>query len=159
MGRLTTIISSNYKIMPRRSHSSSSSSSSDSSRYQSSSSSSRSPSPVSRLLKVSNLTGNVNRNHLFEIFENYGVIKSVKLAEKQVHEGKLKRGYAYIKMVHREDASMARRCMDGGWIDGNIIGVSMVETKKHKRRYRPRSRSDRRSKRSDSCSSCSYRRS
>ena len=94
--------------MPKRSVYSSSSSSG------SYSSSSRSPSPKSRVLKVTNLTGNVNRNHLYEIFENYGDIKSVELAEKQGKEGKLKRGYAYVEMVHRDDAGNAKRSMDGG---------------------------------------------
>ena len=78
------------------------------------SSSSRSPSPKSRMLRVTNLTGNVNRNHLYEIFENYGDIKSVEIAERQGKEGKLKRGHAYVEMVHRDDASNAKRAMDGG---------------------------------------------
>lgn len=144
--------------MPKRTPRNSSDSSSSSSN---SSSSSRTPSPKSRLLKVSNLTGNINRNHLYEIFENYGDIKSVKLSEKKVTEGKLKRGHAYVKMVHKEDASMAKKCMNGGWIDGNIVGVSMVDLRKDKRRYRRRSRSPhKRSRRSGSeGSSCSYRRS
>ena len=139
--------------MPKRSQYSSSCSSSCSS--------SRSPSPKSRIIKVSNLTGNVNRNHLYEIFENYGVVKSVELAEKQGKEGKLKRGYAYVEMVHRGEAASAKSSMDGGWIDGNIIGVALVDRSKKKRRYRKRSRSPysrRRKRRSHSrCSSCSYR--
>jgi RNA recognition motif-containing protein len=87
------------------------------------------------------LTGNVNRNHLYEIFENYGDVKSVELAERQGKEGKLKRGYAYIEMLHRDDAGNAKKAMDGGWIDGNIIGVAMVDTTKKSNRYRNRSRS------------------
>lgn len=122
--------------MPRNNahYSSSSSSGSDCS-------SSRSPSPKSRVLRVTNLTGNVNRNHLYEIFENYGDVKSVELAERQGKEGKLKRGYAYIEMLHRDDAGNAKKAMDGGWIDGNIIGVAMVDTTKKSNRYRNRSRS------------------
>lgn len=118
--------------MPRSSSSSSYSSSSRSS----SSSSSRSPSPRSRLLRVTNLTGNVNRNHLYEIFENYGEVKSVELALKDGKEGKLKRGYAYVNMISSRDASTAKKSMDGGWIDGNIIGVAIVqEPRRSRQRY------------------------
>lgn len=129
--------------MPKRSSCSSSSSSCSGS----SSSSSRSPTPESRVLRVTNLTGNVNRNHLYEIFENYGIIKSVDLAEKQGKEGKLKRGYAYVEMSHRADAGNAKKAMDGGWIDGNIIGVTFYQTSKRERRYDRRSRSPHRRRR------------
>ncbi|CAG9334448.1 unnamed protein product [Blepharisma stoltei] len=123
------------------------------------SSSSRSPSPRSKVLRVTNLTGNVNRNHLYEIFENYGEVKTVELAEKEGKEGRLKRGYAYVDMVSGKDALAAKKAMDGGWIDGNVIGVSIVD--EYRGRRRPRSRYNRykrsrppinRRKRSRSCS-------
>ena len=137
--------------MPRRRHrSDSSSSSSSSDSGGSSSSSSRSPLPKSRVIKISSLTGNVNRNHLFEIFENYGKVEKVSLAEKKVKEGILKRGHAYIKMEHREDAAVAKKCMNGGWIDGNQVRVKIFQEKKHKRRRKYGSRSHRRSRRSRS---------
>ena len=134
--------------MPRRRHrSDSSSSSSSSDSGGSSSSSSRSPLPKSRVIKISSLTGNVNRNHLFE---NYGKVEKVSLAEKKVKEGILKRGHAYIKMEHREDAAVAKKCMNGGWIDGNQVRVKIFQEKKHKRRRKYGSRSHRRSRRSRS---------
>ena len=107
------------------------------------------------MLKISSLTGNVNRNHLFEIFENYGKVEKVNLAEKKVKEGNLKRGHAYVKMEHKEDAAMAEKCMNGGWVDGNQVRVKMVEAKRQKRRRKHRSRSGRRSRRSRSSSSSS----
>ena len=89
---------------------------------------------------------------MYEIFENYGDIKSVDIAEKQGAQGKLKRGYAHVEMMHREDAGNAKRAMDGGWIDGNIIGVALVDCSRRPTRYRNRSRSPYRSRRRRSTS-------
>ena len=141
--------------MPR-SYSSSGSSYSSSGSYTSSSVSS---SPArSTLLKVANLTGNVNKKHLGEIFGTWGTVKNVQMAEREGRAGVLKRGYAYIEFDRRDEAEEAAKHMDLGQIDGNTVFVSFesVPNSPSPRRSSPRrgyrrsrSRSPRR-RRSDS---------
>lgn len=109
--------------------------------YSSSSESSRSPSPKCRVLRVSPLTPNVNRNHLYEIFENYGEVKTVSLAEKEGKFGVVKKGFAFVEMERGSAAQDAKECMDRGWIDGRLVAVSFVGRRKRKNN---RSRSSRR---------------
>lgn len=144
--------------MPR-SYSSSGSSYSSSGSYTSSSGSS-SPSR-STLLKVTNLTGNVNKKHLVEIFSTWGTVKNVQIAEREGRAGVLKRGYAYIEFDRHDEAAEAARHMDLGQIDGNTVSVAFESVpgtrspsrSPPRRRYkRSRSRSARRRRRSESSS-------
>lgn len=146
--------------MPR---SYSSSGSSYSSSYTSSSGSS---SPArSTLLKVSNLTGNVNKKHLVEIFGTWGTVKNVQIAEREGRAGVLKRGYAYIEFDRPEEAAEAARHMDLGQIDGNTVSVAFESIPASpsrsppRRRYkRSRSRSSHRRRRNSSSSYSGRRR-
>jgi RNA-binding protein with serine-rich domain 1 len=136
--------------MPR-SYSSSGSSYTSSGSYSSSSDSS-SPNR-SCLLKVCNLSGNINKKHLSEIFSTWGTVKNVQIAEREGREGVLKRGYAYIEFDRRNEAEEAVKHMDLGQIDGNTVSVifesvpdspSPVRVPERRRDRRSRSRSPRR---------------
>ena len=147
--------------MPR-SYSSSGSSYSSSGSYTSSSGSSAAR---STLLKVTNLTGNVNKKHLVEIFSTWGTVKNVQIAEREGRAGVLKRGYAYIEFDRHDEAAEAASHMNLGQIDGNTVSVDFESVPASpsrsppRRRYkRSRSRSDRRRRRSGSSSYSGRRR-
>lgn len=100
----------------------------------------RSPTPISKI-HVNRLTKNVNKNHLTEIFETYGPIKSVELPMDRYHP-QLGRGTAYIEFNDNESAEKAIKYMDGGQIDGQEITVSVFRRNRMPAR-RPISRSHR----------------
>ncbi|CEL95798.1 unnamed protein product [Vitrella brassicaformis CCMP3155] len=76
------------------------------------------------ILNVSNLSRNVNDEHLKEIFGNYGDIKNVTIAvDKQVD---LPKGYAYVEFDKRDAALEAKDMLNGGQIDGNPIKVEFI---------------------------------
>ena len=64
-------------------------------------------------MHVGQLTHNVNRDHLQEIFSNYGIIKTVDLPVNRVHPH-FSKGFAYIEYEKAEDAEKAIKYMDGG---------------------------------------------
>ena len=81
----------------------------------SSNSSSCSDSPHhSKVLKVSNLSSKVNRNHLYEIFENWGEVRKVSLNQ----------GKAYVEFHRTSQAAKALKGMHKGQIDGKTVYVS-----------------------------------
>merc|ERR1711966_152048 len=83
-----------------------------------------------RVLSVSNLTRNVNEEHLQEIFGNYGKVKETTLAvDKAVG---LPKGYAYVEYESESHAEKAVAGLHGGQIDGNIIKVEFQGDKKKK---------------------------
>merc|ERR1719197_1404132 len=80
------------------------------------------------VLSVSNLTRNVNEEHLQEIFGLYGKVKETTLAvDKNVG---LPKGYAHIEMSSEHDAEKAVAGLHNGQIDGNIIKVELQGDKK-----------------------------
>ncbi|CAM9426954.1 unnamed protein product, partial [Heterosigma akashiwo] len=82
----------------------------------------RSPSPASTMLHVANLSRNVKKDHLEEIFSTYGQTSKVELVvDKRVN---LPKGYAFVEFKNREDAEQAQLCMDGGQLDGNVLKVA-----------------------------------
>lgn len=83
-------------------------------RSSSSSSYSSSVSVDEKRLVVNNLTGNVNENHLQEIFGTFGDINNVDLLTKECKFGELKRGIAYIDFEYASDADEAEIYMNGG---------------------------------------------
>jgi len=72
-------------------------------------------------LSVSNLSRNVNEDHLREIFGNYGKVRDAALAIDRVVG--LPKGYAYVQYASEYDAERAIAHFHGGQIDGNIIKV------------------------------------
>merc|ERR1711959_14182 len=82
------------------------------------------------VLSVSNLTRNVNEEHLQEIFGLYGKVKETTLAvDKNVG---LPKGYAYVEFSSEHDAEKAVAGLHGGQIDGNTIKVEFQGDKKKK---------------------------
>merc|ERR1719197_2101908 len=82
------------------------------------------------VLSVSNLTRNVNEEHLQEIFGLYGKVKETTLAvDKNVG---LPKGYAYVEFSSERDAEKAITGLHGGQIDGNVIKVEFQGDKKKK---------------------------
>lgn len=77
---------------------------------------------------MSNLSRNVNEDHLREIFGNYGKVKEATLAiDKAVG---LPKGYAYIEFASERDAESAITHLHGGQIDGNAIKVEHQSDRK-----------------------------
>uniref|UniRef100_A0A7S0ISX5 RRM domain-containing protein n=1 Tax=Calcidiscus leptoporus TaxID=127549 RepID=A0A7S0ISX5_9EUKA len=76
------------------------------------------------VLHVTNLTRNVNADHLKEIFGNYGSVENVELAiDKNVL---LPKGYAYVEFASRAVAEAAIEHMHGGVIDSSRVSVSLM---------------------------------
>lgn len=65
----------------------------------------------------------MNKEHLTEIFQTYGKLKSVDLQMDRFHP-QLGRGSAYITYEKPADAEKAIKYMDGGQIDGMEIIVT-----------------------------------
>ncbi|CAB3401229.1 unnamed protein product [Caenorhabditis bovis] len=84
----------------------------------------RSLTPAKRIC-IRNLSKNVQKGHLEEIFAIYGSIKLVDLPPDRNHQY-LHRGYGYIEYENVEDAEKAIKYMDGGQIDGLIVSVEMI---------------------------------
>ncbi|KAF4655791.1 hypothetical protein FOL47_009278 [Perkinsus chesapeaki] len=72
-----------------------------------------------RMLRVTNLTRNVDQDHLKEIFGTYARVESVYLAVDD-------KGYAYVQFATREGAEEAFIHVDKGQIDGNVVKVVFV---------------------------------
>merc|ERR1712070_621415 len=82
------------------------------------------------VLSVSNLTRNVNEDHLQEIFGLYGKVKETTLAvDKNVG---LPKGYASVEFSSEREAEKAVEGLHGGQIDGNVIKVEFQGDKKKK---------------------------
>ena len=80
------------------------------------------PKPVK--LCVSNLTRNVNKDHILEIFSVYGRVRSIDLPLDT--KNYLPRGHAYVEFDKTDDAKDAIKHMDGGWIDGQEVTAKEV---------------------------------
>ena len=105
-----------------------------------------------RTVLVKNLTPNVNRYHLEEIFGTYGRVERVNVrpvAGRRVRQ-------AFVKFAKEEHADQARLFMDGGQIDGVVVHVAVLPDRS---RSRSRSNSSRSSSSSNSSRSSSRSRS
>lgn len=76
---------------------------------------------------IHNITPNVNEAHLKEIFSNYGEVKEVYIPIND--ETQLKKNYAFIEFVKKENAEKARLYMDGGQIDGKVVSFEILAKK------------------------------
>lgn len=88
----------------------------------------RSPSPTAVKpirIHVGRLTRNITKDHIHEIFSNYGSVKFIEFPIDRFHP-KLGRGFAYIEYVNAEDAENAMKHMDGGQIDGQEVTVAPI---------------------------------
>uniref|UniRef100_A0AC34QZ51 RRM domain-containing protein n=2 Tax=Panagrolaimus sp. JU765 TaxID=591449 RepID=A0AC34QZ51_9BILA len=76
-------------------------------------------SPQNRVA-VTNLSRNVTREHVLEIFGIYGPIKDMRFPMNSRHPY-FPRGDAVLEYEKREDAEKALKHMDGGQIDGMVV--------------------------------------
>jgi RNA recognition motif-containing protein len=73
---------------------------------------------------VSNVSKNLTRKHLNEIFSLYGVLKGVYIPKDE--ESKLAKNYVYLEYLNKEDAEKASLYMGDGQIDGIKIKVEVL---------------------------------
>ncbi|VDN25077.1 unnamed protein product [Gongylonema pulchrum] len=81
--------------------------------------------PPPRRLCVRNLSRNVTKEHLAEIFSVYGTLKTCELPMDRQHTH-LGRGYGYVEFEQPEDAEKALKHMDGGQIDGQEVTCELT---------------------------------
>ncbi|KAG5981033.1 hypothetical protein E4U55_003367 [Claviceps digitariae] len=85
---------------------------------------SESPVPRSTKIVVERLSKNINQDHLYEIFGQFGPIKDLDLPMNRTFG--TNRGTAYILFDHEADAESAISHMHEAQVDGAIINVSIV---------------------------------
>ncbi|OIW31268.1 RNA-binding domain-containing protein [Coniochaeta ligniaria NRRL 30616] len=85
---------------------------------------SETPAPRSTKIVVERLTKNVNEDHLYEIFGQYGEIRDLDLPMNRTFG--TNRGTAYILYDHEADAEGAIAHMHEAQLDGAVINVSIV---------------------------------
>ena len=73
----------------------------------------KSPEPKPVKVHIGKLTRNVNKDHIMEIFSNYGSIKNIDMPMDRVHSNFCKL-FAYIEYETPEEAEKAVKYMDGG---------------------------------------------
>ncbi|KAG6006431.1 hypothetical protein E4U21_007049 [Claviceps maximensis] len=85
---------------------------------------SESPVPRSTKIVVERLSKNINQDHLYEIFGQFGPIKDLDLPLNRTFG--TNRGTAYILFDHETDAESAISHMHEAQVDGAVINVSIV---------------------------------
>lgn len=73
----------------------------------------KSPEPKPTKVHIGKLTRNVNKDHIMEIFSNYGSIKNIDMPMDRVHSN-FSKLFAYIEYEMPEEAEKAVKYMDGG---------------------------------------------
>ncbi|KAI6655565.1 RNA-binding protein with serine-rich domain 1-like [Oopsacas minuta] len=80
--------------------------------------------PKTTKIHVGNLTRNILRSHLQEIFSNYGKIKSLDFPLDTISG--FNQGYSYIDYYESQSATDALNFMDEGYLDGQVISVQIT---------------------------------
>ncbi|KAI1049991.1 hypothetical protein LB506_001490 [Fusarium annulatum] len=88
----------------------------------------RSASPAAKSTKivVERLSKNINEQHLYEIFGQFGRIKDLDLPINRTFKVGTNRGTAYILYDYEDDAEAAIAHMHEAQVDGSAINVSIV---------------------------------
>jgi len=86
------------------------------------------------IIYIGNLPQDIYEDELVEMFEEYGVVKSVKIIKDRYT--KKSRGYAFVKMDDKDAALKAIEEWDEGSIDDQIIKVQEARFTKRSRRTR-----------------------
>ena len=73
---------------------------------------------------IHNISRNLTKRHLQEIFSFYGPLKGVFLPKEE--ESKLPKNYAYLEFLNKEDAERACLYMGEGQIDGLKVKVEIL---------------------------------
>lgn len=71
----------------------------------------------------------MTKDHIIEIFSNYGEVKGVDFPTDRFHPYN-GRGFCYVEFANSDDAENAMKHMDGGQIDGCEVAVSPVNNPK-----------------------------
>ena len=79
------------------------------------------------IVVIHNITPNVTEAHLKEIFSNYGEVKEVYIPINK--ETLLKKNYAFIEFITKENAEKAQLYLDEGQIDGKVVRVEIISQK------------------------------
>lgn len=98
------------------------------------------------ILVIYNISRNLTRNHLQEIFNAYGTVKGVYIPKDE--ETKLPKNYAFVEYEKQNEGDKASLYMGGGQIDGLIIRTEILnpkyynqkEKQKEKQKHQSRSR-------------------
>jgi RNA-binding protein with serine-rich domain 1 len=78
-------------------------------------------------IHIGNLTRNVNKDHIEEIFGVYGRIRSISLP---INGGTgMNRGFAHVEYENKAEADNAIACMNEGQIDGRKVRVAVFATR------------------------------
>lgn len=83
----------------------------------------RSQSPKPTKVVINNLTKNVNKDHVMEIFSHYGEVKSIDFPNDRFGPARM---VAYVEYSDHGEAEKALKFMDGGQVDGQVIGIRAV---------------------------------
>ncbi|CEF64853.1 RNA-binding protein with serine-rich domain 1 [Strongyloides ratti] len=86
-------------------------------------------------LVIRDLTQNVTKEHVKEIFENYGTITHIDMVPLKRYEGSMHRGYCFIEYDDPEDALKAVKYMNDGWLDGRRIRVDLSVPRNASKRF------------------------
>lgn len=76
------------------------------------------------VLIISNISRNLTRRHLQEIFSFYGPMKGAYIPKDE--ESKLNKNYAYLEFMNKEDAERAILYMSEGQIDGLKVKLEIL---------------------------------
>ncbi|EDV27742.1 uncharacterized protein TRIADDRAFT_9217, partial [Trichoplax adhaerens] len=74
-------------------------------------------------IHLGRLTRNATKDHVQEIFSNYGKVKNVDVPTDRANG--LPRGFAYIEFENGKSAENAIKYMNGGQIDGQAVTVAL----------------------------------
>ena len=85
------------------------------------------PQPI--IVVVYNITRNVTKKHILEIFSAYGKVLGVYIPKER--NNVVNKSYAFIEYENREMAEKASLYMDGGQIDGVFIKIEILEPKNY----------------------------
>ena len=77
------------------------------------------------VIRIKRLSRNVLQGHIDEIFSQYGNIVHLEFPMNSVLH--VNRGMCVVEFSSEEEALQAKRCMDGGQLDGNVLQVDVLE--------------------------------
>ena len=80
----------------------------------------------STILMVSNISRNVTKKHLQEIFSPYGDLKGVYVPRHE--ETKLQKSYVFLEYGNQDNAEKAMLFFSGGQIDGLVVKVEILNS-------------------------------
>jgi RNA-binding protein with serine-rich domain 1 len=83
---------------------------------------------TTKVLLVSNISRNVSKSHLQEIFGGYGKIKEMVVPKDELSN--LQKDYFFLEFLTEDDADKCILYMDGAQIDGLVIKIEVLRAPK-----------------------------